>query len=107
MPPTFGYDPIGTAQQAITALLLNHEPEFICIGTRMFLSFGTIMLSWHGVRMMLAWRQAGEHMFSFAQLLLMVSFRLRDDRLLRVADPGRRDLLTRTSSLTRAAISPA
>ena len=74
MPPTPGYDPIGTVQQAITSLLSTQEPQFIAIGNRLFLSFATILLVWHGVRLMLAWRASGEHMFSFAKLLLVISF---------------------------------
>ena len=74
MPPQLGYDPIATVQQAITSLLLTHEPQFLGIGLRMFLSFATILLSWYGIRMMLAPRQAGEHMFGFARLLLVISF---------------------------------
>ena len=73
MPPG-GYDPIGTVQQAITMLLAAREPEFIAIGNRMFVAFATIIIVWHGIRMMLAWREHGEHMFSFAKLLLMISF---------------------------------
>ena len=38
------------------------------------LFFATILLVWHGVRLMLAWRESGEHMFSFAQLLFVISF---------------------------------
>ena len=52
----------------------TQEPQFIGIGNRMFLSFATILLAWHGIRMMLAWRQSGEHMFSFAKLLLIIAF---------------------------------
>jgi hypothetical protein len=74
MPPVTGYDPIGTVQQAIAALLATQEPEFLGIGNRMFLAFAAILLSWHGVRMMLAWRQSGEHMYGFAKLLLFISF---------------------------------
>ena len=74
VPPTFGYDPIGTIQQGITSLLLTHEPQFIGIGNRMFTSFATILLVWHGIRMMLTWRQSGEHMYGFAKLMLVVSF---------------------------------
>ena len=33
MPPSLGYDPISTVQQAITALLRTQESEFIAIGT--------------------------------------------------------------------------
>ena len=51
MPPQFGYDPIATVQEAITSLLITHEPEFLGIGLRMFLSFATIVLSWVIVRM--------------------------------------------------------
>jgi hypothetical protein len=74
MPPAMGYDPIGTVQQAITNLLAVQEPQFVGIGNRMFLSFATILLAWQGMRMMLAWRQSGEHMFSFAKLLLVIAF---------------------------------
>ncbi len=74
MPPSGGYDPIGTVQQAISNLLAVQEPQFVGIGTRMFLSFATILLVWQGIRMMLAWRQSGEHLFSFARLLLIIAF---------------------------------
>src|SRR5690349_2055325 len=74
MPPSGGYDPIGTVQQAISNLLAVQEPQFVGIGTRMFLSFATILLVWQGIRMMLAWRQSGEHLFSFARLLLVIAF---------------------------------
>lgn len=73
MPPG-AYDPIGTVQEAISTLLMAREPEFIGIGNRMFVAFATIILVWHGVRMMLAWREHGEQMFSFAKLMLMIAF---------------------------------
>ena len=60
--------------QAITDLLTIHEAQFLGIGLRMFLSFATIILSWYGVRMMLAPRQGADHLFGFAKLLLIVSF---------------------------------
>src|SRR6185295_1293266 len=69
-----GYDPIGTVQQAINFLLDTQEPQFIAIGHRLFLAFAIILLAWHGIRMMLAWRESGEQMFSFARLLLVLSF---------------------------------
>lgn len=72
--PTTGYDPIGAVQEAITTLLATQMPEFLGMGHRMFLSFATILLMWHGIRMMLAWRQSGDHMFTFAQLLLTIAF---------------------------------
>ncbi len=74
MPPTLGYDPIGTVQQAIMSLLGAQMPQFLGIGQRMFLSFATILIVWHGIRMMLAWRESGEHMYSFAKLLLLIAF---------------------------------
>ena len=74
MPPTTGYDPIGTVQQAITTLLQTHEPQFLAIGMRLFLSFATIMLAWHGIRMMFLARAPGEQLFGFAKLLLVIAF---------------------------------
>jgi hypothetical protein len=74
MPPVTGYDPIGTVQQALTNLLSTQEPQFIAIGNRLFLAFATILLVWHGIRLMLAWQHTGEHMFGFAKLLLVISF---------------------------------
>jgi hypothetical protein len=72
--PTTGYDPIATVQQAITSLLSTQEPQFLGIGNRMFLSFATILLVWYGIRMMLTRSDAGEHMFGFAKLLLVIAF---------------------------------
>ena len=72
MPP--GYDPIGTVQQAIVSLLMTQEPAFIAMGHRMFLAFATMLVAWQGLRMMLASRQAGEDMFSFAKLILVIAF---------------------------------
>src|SRR5216683_439146 len=48
MPPTPGYDPIGTVQQAITGLLSTQEPQFIAIGNRLFISFGYAMIAYYG-----------------------------------------------------------
>jgi type IV secretory pathway VirB6-like protein len=74
MPPTAGYDPIGTVQQAIMSLLSAQEPQFLAIGNHLFLSFATIVLVWHGIRLMLTWRHSGEHLFGFARLLLLIAF---------------------------------
>jgi hypothetical protein len=74
MAPNLGYDPIGTVQQAITGLLSTHEPTFLAIGMRMFLSFATILLAWYCIRMMLGARESGEQLFGFAKLLLVISF---------------------------------
>jgi hypothetical protein len=74
MPPTPGYDPIGTVQQAIMGLLSAQLPQFLAIGNRLFLSFATIVLVWHGIRLMLTWRHSGDHLFGFARLLLLIAF---------------------------------
>jgi hypothetical protein len=74
MPPTTGYDPIATVQQAITSLLAVQEPQFLSIGHQMFLSFAAILLVWQGIRMMLAWRHSGEQAYRFAKLALYISF---------------------------------
>lgn len=73
MPPT-AYDPIGTVQQAIASLLLTHEPEFIAIGLRVFMSCASIMLAWHGIRMMLSGGDLSDRVYSFAKLMLTISF---------------------------------
>jgi hypothetical protein len=74
VPPTTGYDPIATVQQAITTLLTTHSLEFLRIGTRLYLSFATIVLAWYGIRLMFAGRAPGEQLFGFAKLLLVISF---------------------------------
>ena len=74
MPPTTGYDPIGTVQQAITALLTTNEPTFIALGARLFRSFAVILLAWYGIRWMLGAGDHGERVFGFARLLLVIAF---------------------------------
>jgi hypothetical protein len=74
MPPTNGYDPIATVQQAITSLLAVQEPQFLSIGHQMFLSFATMLLVWQGIRMMLAWHHSGDQMYRFAKLVLFIAF---------------------------------
>jgi hypothetical protein len=73
MPPTT-YDPIGTVQQAIVALLNANEPFFIDIGVRLFTSFATILIAWYGIRWMLGGSNDRERMFGFAKLLLVIAF---------------------------------
>ena len=68
------YDPIATVQEAIADLLRLHEPAFLGIGLRMYLSFATILVTWYGIRLMLASRGSGEAVFGLARLLLLVSF---------------------------------
>ena len=80
-------------QQAITSLLATQEPQFLGIGNRLFLSFATILLAWHGIRMMLAWRESGEHMFSFAKLLLVISFGYAMIAFYESPIPGHRQLV--------------
>src|ERR1044072_18996 len=65
---------LPTIQQAISSLLLTYEPEFLRFGYRLFLSFATIIIVWHGIPMMFSRDGLGESMFEFAKLLLVVSF---------------------------------
>ena len=45
---------VGSIQQAITSLLTTYEPEFLHFGYSMFVAFATILIAWHGIKMMLA-----------------------------------------------------
>jgi hypothetical protein len=74
MPPVTGYDPIATVQQAIAALLATQESQFLRIGSRMFFAFAAILISWHGLRMMLTARGSGDDLYPFAKLLLIIAF---------------------------------
>ena len=65
---------LPTIQQAISGLLLTYEPEFLRFGHRLFLSFATIIIAWHGIEMMFSRDGLGDSMFEFAKLLLVVSF---------------------------------
>src|SRR5437868_2057693 len=65
---------IGTIQQAISTLLTTYEPEFLRFGYSMFIAFATILIAWHGIKMMLSQDSLGDHMFGFARLLLFISF---------------------------------
>lgn len=65
---------LPTIQQTIGNLLLTYEPEFLRFGYRLFIAFATIVLAWQGIRMMLSNDGLGDQMFSFAKLLLFVSF---------------------------------
>jgi hypothetical protein len=65
---------VGSIQQAISSLLTTYEPEFLHFGYSMFVAFATILIAWHGIKMMLARESLGDHMFEFAKLLLFISF---------------------------------
>jgi hypothetical protein len=65
---------LPTIQQAISGLLLTYEPEFLRLGFRLFVSFATIIIAWHGVHLMFSRDGLGDGMFEFAKLLLFVSF---------------------------------
>ena len=65
---------LPTMQQAIATLLTTYEPEFLRFGFRLFIAFATILIAWHGIRMMLCQEGLGEQMFGFAKLLLFMSF---------------------------------
>ena len=65
---------VASIQQAITTLLITYEPEFLRFGHSLFVAFATILIAWHGVRMMLTHDSLGNQMFEFAKLLLFISF---------------------------------
>ena len=65
---------VASIQQAITSLLTTYEPEFLRLGYSLFVSFATILIVWHGVRIMLSHESLGDHMFGFAKLLLFIAF---------------------------------
>jgi hypothetical protein len=58
---------IATVQRAITELLTTYEPEFLRFGYSMFMAFATILIAWHGIRMMLTSEGFGEQLFGFAK----------------------------------------
>ena len=74
MPPSPHLAIVATVQQAITSLLTTYEPEFLRFGYSMYIAFATILIVWHGVKMMLSTDSLGDHMFGFAKLLLFISF---------------------------------
>jgi TrbL/VirB6 plasmid conjugal transfer protein len=74
MPPQPRLAIVAAVQQAITDLLTTYEPEFLRFGYTLFVAFATILIAWHGIRMMLERDSLGEHMFGFAKLLVFVSF---------------------------------
>src|SRR5207253_4725665 len=74
MPPQPHLAIVGTIQQAISTLLTTYEPEFLRFGQSLFIAFATILIVWHGIRMMLTRDSLGDDMFQFAKLLLFVSF---------------------------------
>ena len=74
MPPQPRLAIIATIQQAITELLTTYEPEFLRFGYSLFLAFATILIAWHGIRMMLSQEGLGDHLFGFAKMLLFISF---------------------------------
>jgi hypothetical protein len=74
MQPQPSLNLIPTVQQAITVLLTTYEPEFLRFGQNLFMAFATVVIAWHGIRMMFAHDGLGDQMFDFAKLLLFVSF---------------------------------
>src|SRR6266571_6744500 len=74
MPPQPHLAIVATVQQAISSLLTTYEPEFLRLGYSMFVAFATILIVWHGIRVMLGGESLGEHMFGFAKLLLFIAF---------------------------------
>jgi hypothetical protein len=74
MPPQPHLAIVATVQQAISSLLTTYEPEFLRLGYSMFVAFATILIVWHGIRVMLSGESLGDHMFGFAKLLLYIAF---------------------------------
>jgi hypothetical protein len=74
MPPQPRLAIVASVQQAITDLLTTYEPEFLRFGYTLFVAFATILIAWHGIRMMLNRDSLGDHRFGFAKLLVFVSF---------------------------------
>ena len=80
---------VPTVQQPFSTLLTTYEPEFLRFGYSLFLAFATIVITWHGMRMMFSDERLGEQcMFDFAKLLLFVSFGYSPHHLLRGAAAG-------------------
>ncbi|MGE4222276.1 MAG: type IV secretion system protein [Vicinamibacterales bacterium] len=74
MPPQPPLDLVPTIQQAIASLLMTYEPIFLRFGLNLFTAFATVLIAWHGIRMMFDADGLGEQMFEFAKLLLFLSF---------------------------------
>jgi hypothetical protein len=74
MPPDTRLAVVSTVQQAISSLLIGYEPEFLRIGHTIFVGFATVLIAWHGIKMMLSRDGLGDNMFGFAKLLLVISF---------------------------------
>ena len=74
MPPRPPLHLVPTIQEAIAELLITREPEFLRFGYSLFIAFATIVIAWHGIRMMFSRDGLGEQMFDFAKLLLFISF---------------------------------
>src|SRR5215207_12107 len=74
MQPQPSLNLIETIQQAITTLLLTYEPQFLQFGLRLFTSFATVLIAWHGIKMMFSNDSLGDQMFDFAKLLLFIAF---------------------------------
>jgi type IV secretory pathway VirB6-like protein len=74
MEPQPALNLVPTIQQAITSLLITHEPEFLRFGSSLFMAFATIVLAWQGIRLMFSSDGLNDKLFEFAKVLLFVSF---------------------------------
>ena len=97
---------LPTIQQAISGLLLTYEPEFLRFGHRLFLSFATIIIAWHGIHMMFSRDGLGDSMFEFAKLLLVAADELLEREALEsaVLQVGRARLVDAESAGHRVAL---
>ena len=68
---------LPTVQQAITNLLTVYEPEFLRFGYGLFLAFATILIVWHGIRMMFSHERPGRADVRLRQAAALRLVRLR------------------------------
>lgn len=64
---------ISNLLNAISGMVNTFEPQFLAMGRNMFMAFALIMLAWHGLKMMYEGDALGHSMFSFVQLILLLS----------------------------------
>ena len=75
MPTQPSLNLIPTIQQAITSLLTDVRAGVPALRLHACSSsFATILIAWHGIKMMFSHDGLGEQMFDFAKLLLFISF---------------------------------
>ncbi len=84
---------IATVQQAITTLLTTYEPEFLRFGNSLFLAFATILIAWHGIRMMLSRTRWASRCSDSPSCCCSLPSAMRSSRSTRRRCPGIGDLV--------------